>query len=73
MEGADDNNTYVNVFGYSTDAEKYRRELVEDGKASTILDVRGKGHSQLRELEMDSPVKQVLNCYSRDKKTRKVG
>jgi len=71
MEGADDDISYTNVFGYATDSERYRRDLVEDGKAATVLDVRGKGHSKLRELEMDSPIKQVLNCYSRDKKTRK--
>ena len=73
MEGADDDVSYTNVFGYATDSERYRRDLVEDGKAATVLDVRGKGHSKLRELEMDSPIKQVLNCYSKHKQTRKVG
>lgn len=71
LEGVGDNNTYINVFAYATDSERYRRELVEDNKAATTLDIVGKGQAKLRSIEMNSPIKQVLNCYVKSKDVRR--
>ena len=72
LEGVGDDAQYVNVFAYATDSERYRRDLVEDSKAPTTLDIVGKGHTKLRSIEMEFPVKQVLNSYARSKDVRKV-
>merc|ERR1712168_313085 len=71
LEGVGDDTQYVNVFAYATDSERYRRDLVEDSKAPTTLDIVGKGHTKLRSIEMESPVKQVLNSYVKSKDARK--
>jgi len=63
--------TYINTFAYATDSERYRRELVEDSKAPTTLSIVGKGHARLRSIEMNSPIKQVLNTYIKSKDVRK--
>lgn len=71
MEGVGDNNNYVNVFAYATDSEQYRRELVEDNKAPTTLDIVGKGQAKLRSIEMNSPIKQVVNCFVKSTEVRR--
>lgn len=72
MLEASDDSAYINVFAYATDSETYRRELVEDSKAPTTLEITGKGQSKIRTIEMGSPVKQVLNCFVKSKDIRKV-
>ena len=72
VEAVGEPTEYINVFAYATDSERYRRDLVEDSKASTTLEIVGKGHSKLRSVEMNSPVKQVLNCFIKSKDVRKV-
>jgi len=71
VEAVGEPTEYINVFAYATDSERYRRDLVEDSKASTTLEIVGKGHSKLRSVEMNSPVKQVLNCFIKSKDVRK--
>jgi len=69
--GGGDSIDYVNTLAYATDSERYRRDLVEDNKAPTSLEVVGKGHVKLRSIDMKSPVKQVLNCFVKNKDVKK--
>merc|ERR1712212_539619 len=69
--GGGDSIDYVNTLAYATDSERYRRDLVEDNKAPTSLEVVGKGHVKLRSIDMKSPVKQVLNSFVKNKDVKK--
>ena len=72
LEASGDDVAYINAFAYATDSERYRRELIEDNKAPTTLEITGKGQSKIRTIEMNAPVKQVLNCFVKSKDVRKV-
>jgi hypothetical protein len=62
---------YVNAIAYATDSETFRRDLVEDKKALPVLEIVGRGQSKLRTIQLSAPVKQVMNCFAKQKSTRK--
>lgn len=63
---------YINAIAYTTDSEIFRRRLIEDKKAKTQLDVVGRGQTMIRSVQLTAPVKQIINCFEKQKATRKV-
>ena len=39
---------YVNAIAYSTDSERFRRDLVEEKRALPLLEVVGRGQAKVR-------------------------
>jgi len=62
---------YINAIAYTTDSEIFRRRLIEDKKAKTQLDVVGRGQTMIRSVQLTAPVKQIINCFEKQKATRK--
>jgi len=62
---------YINATAYTTDSEIFRRRLVEDNKALPLLEIVGRGQTNMRSVKMTAPVKQLINCFEKQKATRK--